>query len=147
MLEFFFETARAAANLFLSGTVARYPNITYILSHCGGALPPMIRRIAGASPILGVGGALSGDEIKARLNTQFYFDSAGWSFPEQVTGLLQYVTQERILYGTDFPWTPINIVTELSQDHDEHVPRVFSDEKKRDAFCFGNAKRLLDATM
>src|SRR5882757_1975691 len=36
MYEFLFDTTRCAINLFLSGTVSRYPNITYILSHAGG---------------------------------------------------------------------------------------------------------------
>ncbi|KAL6246294.1 hypothetical protein RBB50_006530 [Rhinocladiella similis] len=149
MLEFFFETARAAANLFLSGTVAKYPNITYVLSHCGGALPPMIRRICGAAPILGVKGhdgkLLQADAIMRQLNEKFYFDTAGWSFPEQVTGLLQYVKPERILYGTDFPWTPIKVVTELSRDHDRFVPEVFGQhEGGQELVVWRNAKRLFE---
>lgn len=144
MLEFFFETARAAVNLLLSGTVARYPNITYILSHCGGALPPMLRRVCGAAPILGCEGDMSFETVMAQLNKQFYFDTAGWSMPEQVTGLLKYVAPERILYGTDFPWTPIKVVMELSDDHDRHVPDVFGNQDVVDNFCWRNAKRLLE---
>lgn len=149
MLEFFFETARAAANLFLSGTVAKYPNITYVLSHCGGALPPMIRRICGAAPILGVKGhdgkPVQADAIMQQLNERFYFDTAGWSFPEQVTGLLQYVSPERILYGTDFPWTPIKVVTEVSRDHDRFVPKVFGEEKGRqELVAWRNASKLFE---
>ncbi|KAJ9616171.1 hypothetical protein H2204_014015 [Knufia peltigerae] len=143
MLEFFFETARAAANLFISGTVTKYPNITYILSHCGGALPPLIRRMCGASPIVGLGDEMTYDKVNAQLNRQFYFDTAGWPFPEQLTGLLQHVSPQRILYGTDFPWTPLGIVTGLSKDHDEWLPKVFSEKEDRDNVAFGNARRLL----
>lgn len=143
MLEFFFETARVAANLFLTGTVSRYPGITYILSHCGGALPPLIRRMCGAGRIMGLGDELSPENIRARLNQQFFFDTAGWAFPEQIQGLLKHVSPERILYGTDFPWTPIGFVTELSRDHDEYLPEIFPDEKDRQSICFGNAQRLL----
>jgi predicted TIM-barrel fold metal-dependent hydrolase len=143
MLEFFFETARAAANLFLTGTVSRYPNITYILSHCGGALPPMIRRICGAGRIMGLADDVTPEKVKGQLNSQFYFDTAGWPFPEQIHGLLQHVTPERILYGTDFPWTPIGFVTELSQDHDRYIPATFPDRKDQEDICFRNARRLL----
>lgn len=143
MLEFFFETARAVANLFLSGTVSKYPNITYILSHCGGALPPLIRRICGAAPILGLDqGNLSAEKIKIQLNSQFYFDTAGWSLPEQLTGLLQYVSAERILYGTDFPWTPLSVVTELSTSHDRHIPELFANKRKVDDITWKNAQRV-----
>jgi predicted TIM-barrel fold metal-dependent hydrolase len=143
MLEFFFETARAVANLFISGTVSKYPHITYIISHCGGALPPLIRRMCGASPIIGLGDELSIKKVRAKLNQQFYFDTSGWPFPEQMQGLMQHVSPERILYGTDFPWTPIGVVTQLSKDHDEFVPRAFPDQQDRERLCFENAQRLL----
>lgn len=142
LLEFFFETARAVANLFLSGTVTTYPNVTYILSHCGGALPPMIRRICRASPILGLGDELTPEKFKTILNRQFYFDTSGWPLPEQIHGLLQYITPERIMYGTDYPWTPIEFVTENSNDYDEHVPKVFPRQEDQAAICYGNAQRL-----
>lgn len=143
MLEFFFDTVRAVTNLFLSGTVSRYPNITYILSHCGGALPPMIRRICGASPILGVNSSLTPEKMKAQLNQQFYFDTAGWPFPEQALGLLQWVTPERVLYGSDFPWAPIQVVTEMAGLFDKHLPEVVNGPEEEELVCKGNALRLL----
>lgn len=39
LLEFCFQTTRAAMNLILSGTTRRYPNIRFIFSHMGGAVP------------------------------------------------------------------------------------------------------------
>lgn len=145
MFEFFFETARAAINLFMSGTVERYPHITYILSHCGGALPPMIRRFSSAAPILGLGDMVSPDIVKERFSKQFYFDTAGWAFPEQIKGLLEYTTVDRILYGSDFPFTPLKFVTELSQDHDKFLPEVFSSREDQEALRYKNALRLLES--
>lgn len=43
--EFTFNTSRAATNLILSGTLDRYPNITFILAHAGGTLPYIEWRI------------------------------------------------------------------------------------------------------
>jgi predicted TIM-barrel fold metal-dependent hydrolase len=143
MFEFFFETARCAINLFMSGTVDRYPNITYILSHCGGALPPMIRRFSSAAPILGLGDLVSMDSVKERFSRQFYFDTAGWAFPEQIKGLLEYTTVDRILYGSDFPFTNLKFVTVLSEDHDKYLPEVFSKKEDQEALCYKNATRLL----
>ena len=45
VMEFFFDKARAIVHLLLSGTVARYPKIKFIVSHAGGVLPPMIERV------------------------------------------------------------------------------------------------------
>jgi len=144
MFEFFFETARCAINLFMSGTVDRHPNITYILSHCGGALPPMIRRFTSAAPILGLGDSVSMDSVKERFSKQFYFDTAGWAFPEQIKGLLEYTTVDRILYGSDFPFTNLKFVTALSEDHDKYLPEVFSKKQDQEALCYKNATRLLE---
>lgn len=90
---------------------------------------------------------LQADAIMRQLNNQFYFDSAGWSFPEQVAGLLQYVSFERILHGTDFPWTPIMVVTELSRDDDQFVPVVFKQQgANQELWEWRNAERLFKRT-
>lgn len=146
--EFFFDTCRTLINLFATGTVSRCPNITFIIPHLGGASPPLFDRFSRVAPILGLPGIdpqLSPDFVRERLNSQFYFDTAGWPFPAQVHGLLQYVTPERILYGSDFPFTPLRAVIACSENHDEYMPEVF---KKEDVekVCRGNARRLLKMT-
>jgi predicted TIM-barrel fold metal-dependent hydrolase len=108
-LEFFFDTARCCANLFLSGTIRRYPSITYLIPHMGGCIPPVLSRF------LGFGNVIKGYDVEAWseedalkvLNERFYFDMAGWAFPGQWKGLMQGVGvgSERILYGSDFPFT------------------------------------------
>lgn len=45
MLEFIFDSARAAADLVLSGTVHRHPGIRWVFSHSGGALPVLAERL------------------------------------------------------------------------------------------------------
>lgn len=145
MFEFLFDTARAVLNLFLSGTVQRCPNITFIVPHVGGAFPPLINRFSSVAPIMKLGGPASEISpiwVKKRLNTQFYFDTAGWAFPEQIKGLLEYVTVDRMLYGSDFPYTPFPVVSALSGEHDRHLPEVFPDEEERAKLCSKNAMKL-----
>ena len=146
MFEFLFDTARAVMNLFLSGTVKRCPNITFLVPHVGGALPPLINRFASIAPIMklaGAAGELSPALVKERLNTQFYFDTAGWAIPDQIKGLLEYVTVERMLYGSDYPYTPLPAVQMLSKEHDHGLPKVFSSEEDREKLCSRNAVKLL----
>lgn len=143
--EFFFDTCRAVVNLFASGTVSRCANITFIIPHLGGAFPPIIDRFSRIGGLLGLPGIdpnLSPEWVRERLNKQFYFDTAGWPFPAQVHGLLQYVTPERILYGTDFPFTPLRAVVNLCENHDRYMPETFSEEDV-EKVCRGNARRLL----
>jgi len=145
MFEFLFDTARAVINLFLSGTVSRCPDITFIVPHMGGTFPPLINRFSNVGPILNLPGLdpkVNPAWVKERLNRQFYFDTAGWAFPEQIRGLLQYITVERILYGSDFPFTPLKAVTALSEEHDQYLHEVFPQKQDQDALCSGNAAKL-----
>lgn len=144
--EFFFETCRAIVNLFASGTVRLNPNITFIIPHMGGAFPPLIDRFSRIGSILGLPGIdpeLSPEFVKDRLNRQFYFDTAGWPFEGQGMGLLQYVTPDRILYGTDFPFTPLPAVIACSNEHDKHMRSYFGSEDMVEGVCRRNVRKLL----
>jgi len=150
MFEFFFDTARAYINLFLSGTVSRCPNITFVVCHAGGALPPLITRFATAPQLLKLPGmdlTVTPAYVKERLNSdQFFFDTAGWVFPDQIKGLLAYLDEkkkgERLVYGSDFPWTPFAGVEALSKDHDKYLSDFFPGDEEK--LMSGNAKRLLE---
>ena len=52
MVEFLFDTTRAVTNLVLNGTIARHPNITFIVPHAGAALPVIVDRITAFSRLL-----------------------------------------------------------------------------------------------
>lgn len=145
VFEFLFDTARAVMNLFLSGTVSRCPGITFIVPHAAGALPPLINRFSGfaaAVKMPGIDSAVNPQWVKERLNAQFYFDSAGWAFPEQMKGLLEYVTPNRLLYGSDFPFTHQPAVLFFSEQHDRLLPDVFPNEEDREKLCNKNALTL-----
>ena len=47
MIEFPFDSTRAVANLLLSGTLARCPNLQLVVPHAGGAVPVLAGRIVG----------------------------------------------------------------------------------------------------
>ena len=46
VLEYVFDTTRAAASLMFSGALDRFPDIRFILSHAGGTLPFVSWRVA-----------------------------------------------------------------------------------------------------
>ncbi|KAK8035550.1 Amidohydrolase 2 [Apiospora rasikravindrae] len=143
MMEFMFDETRAVANLLLSGTVARYPDITYIMSHCGCALPSLLDRIGGFAAITG-GAANQGEELRRLLRERFYFDLAGFPFPNQIHGLLRILGEggeEKLVYGTDYPFTPEKVAVTLSDQLEKGCEELFDDEQ-RHAVYSGNAQRL-----
>jgi predicted TIM-barrel fold metal-dependent hydrolase len=144
MFEYLLDTTRCVINLFLSGTVARYPNITYILSHAGGALPPVIQRFTTFSEaILKLQNGINAASVKKTLQERFFFDLAGFPFPDQIHGLLRYVDSSRLLYGSDFPYTPASGVAFLATMLEKEGPVVFTQEGELEAVESRNAEKLL----
>lgn len=101
MLEFLFDTTRAIATLALNDVLGRFPNIRFIVSHAGAALPVLADRIAAFAVLesqehpVDVIGAL------ARL----HYDLAGFALPRALPALLRLVAPDRLLYGSDYPFT------------------------------------------
>jgi predicted TIM-barrel fold metal-dependent hydrolase len=145
VFEFLFDTARAIINLFASGTVSRCPNITFIIPHAGGALLPLIERFTSFGRIFSADQSLSTQAIKDTFARQFYFDLAGFPFPDQIRELLLYVKSDRLLYGSDYPFTPERAVQGLADVMTKEMQKIWEDEKEREMILSGNARRLLSS--
>lgn len=148
IFEYLFDTARAVINLFYSGAVHRYPNITYVIPHAGGCLPPLVERFsmfAHAIPGLPVDKSVDPKFVKERLRKQFYFDMAGAPWPDQMHGLMPYIDVKQLLYGSDYPFTPVAAVGMLATSMATHMKNLFEDAEDRELAYRGNAQRLLDS--
>ena len=75
MIEYVFDTTRAAVNLLFSGALERFPNIRFILSHAGGTLPYIAWRLSVAPMIDKRLQQRIREEIFAGLKT-FWYDNA-----------------------------------------------------------------------
>lgn len=143
MLEYLFDTTRAITNLLLSGTVQKYPNITYLVSHCGATLAPVIERFTNFSAIIQDDeGAMTSAEVKELFKTRFYFDLAGFPFPDLIHGFLRMSDPSRLLYGTDYPYTPEAAVVKLSGVMDQGLHALFDHETVQQIYS-DNARKLL----
>lgn len=133
--DYLLDTTRAAINLITSGTLARYPHMSIILSHAGGFLPYAATRIEVAAGALAkVDHATVWDGIR-----RFYYDLA-LSVPSALPSLLAVADSSRILYGTDWSGVPAAVV--------EHATHAFDatdllDEPTRQAINRDNALGLL----
>jgi predicted TIM-barrel fold metal-dependent hydrolase len=149
VMEFLFDTARCVANLFLSGTVSRYPNITYLIPHMGGTMPPLFSRFLGFSKLVPGQDHEKWDEEDAHaiLNSRFYFDMAGWAFPVMHVGLLEGVGigKDRLLYGSDYPFTPAPAVANFVALMDSEKGTKNWSESDVEKAYYLNAKQLFES--
>jgi predicted TIM-barrel fold metal-dependent hydrolase len=115
MIEYPFDTTRAAVNLLFSDALERFPNIRFILSHAGGTLPFLAWRLSVAPMIDKRLTRRSRAEIFAGLKT-FWYDNALASGPQSMAALAQIAAPERILFGSDWPFCNDAVVAEEVKD-------------------------------
>jgi len=105
-IEFPFDTTRAITSLLFGGTLHRCPDIKWIFSHGGGALPILASRLAGL--------AKNRPELNARVPngvmhelSKLHVDVVGVTTPGALRAVLDIVPISHLLYGSDFPfWDP-----------------------------------------
>jgi predicted TIM-barrel fold metal-dependent hydrolase len=104
LVEFLCDTTRAATNLILSGTLERYPGISWILAHAGGFTPYIAWRLSLANMLPQyLERAPQGVLTYLR---RFWFDTALSPSPFAMAALNELVGPSKILFGSDFPFAP-----------------------------------------
>jgi predicted TIM-barrel fold metal-dependent hydrolase len=115
MIEYPFDTTRAAVNLLFSGALERFANIKLILSHAGGTLPFLAWRLSVAPMIDKRLKQRSREEILKSLKT-FWYDNALAGGAQPFATLSQIAAPDRILFGSDWPFCNDSVVTEEVAD-------------------------------
>ncbi|NWH07459.1 MAG: amidohydrolase [Alphaproteobacteria bacterium] len=139
-VEFLCDTSRATANLIFTGTLERFANIRWILSHAGGFVPYIAWRLMLAQGVP----ELAKNAPKGVLHylQQLYYDTALSPSPYALSALLQLVDPSHILFGSDFPFAPdivISLETQALADSPVLTPEL------RQAIDRENALKLLPA--
>lgn len=114
--DFLLDTTRAAYLLVRNDVRGRYPAIKFILSHAGGFVPYASHRMAlgivadtGRNPL----------EILEQLST-FYFDTALSATPAALPCLLAFAKPGHVLFGSDWPFAPPEVVQYFTKGLDDH---------------------------
>ncbi len=108
LVEFPFDTTRAAVGLLFSGALKRYRRIRLILAHAGGTLPYLSWRISLASLIDARYAHMTRERVLSQL-AGCYFDLAQSSGPPVLSALREITTPDHVLFGSDWPYCPVAV--------------------------------------
>ena len=109
MLEFIFDATRAVSDLVFTGRLQRYPDIPWIFTHGGGTLPLLTQRMELFRNVVAAGSTTGATDPVLPVAEQvgrLWFDMAGTPFPYQIPALIAAFGCERLVYGSDYCWTP-----------------------------------------
>ncbi len=105
LYEFTFETTRTVASLLFNGVLDRLPHLKMIVSHAGGTLPFLAKRLTYGPTIGSYLADRAPADVIATLR-RLYYDIAMSANEFSLPALQKLADPERILYGSDFPFMP-----------------------------------------
>jgi len=121
MLEFPFETTRCITNILITGSAEKYRDIRWLFTHAGGAMPYLAQRFEymrtrGFFPEIE-----ESTPRGANASLQdFYYDTA-LSYGDGTFALLEkFVGLDHILFGSDWPFAPVNYTIEAANNIDKY---------------------------
>lgn len=138
LFEFIVDTTRAVINMIMHGTLERFPDIKVVVPHSGSFVPWLYSRLTSIQKVLSANGLLEPVDVE-RSSGKLYFDIAGPSVPVAIRSLLLITDTSHILYGSDYPYTPVEMIKTM-QEQLLTVPEI----RQAEAAVFReNALRIL----
>lgn len=101
LYEVAFETARTVFDMLFRKTFTRYPNITFVIAHCGGAFPALTGRLRLLGGEAWVPQGITADEIDEQVST-LYVDTAATAAVQSLLPAMATVGADHIVYGSDW---------------------------------------------
>ena len=136
LVGFLFDTTLAAAHLTFAGVPERYPNIKWVLTHMGGALPYLAERCdRGYEAFADCRRNIA--KPPTEYFKQFYYDTVNFN-PDAIEFAIKFAGVDHIMAGSDYPHQVGSIPKMLSSLQAIHV----TDEERR-KILGGNAAQLL----
>ncbi|WP_447506048.1 amidohydrolase family protein [Acinetobacter pittii] len=111
-LEFVFDTTRTITSLLMNHIFEKYKNIKFIVSHAGGTIPFLAWRIGRG--ILASRGYSQKERVSQNENIiqqlkNLYYDTALSATPQTIACLKAFCGESKILFGSDYPFAPIDV--------------------------------------
>jgi predicted TIM-barrel fold metal-dependent hydrolase len=137
MMEYVFDTTRAAVNLVFSGAIERYPRIRFVLAHAGGLMPYFAWRLSVSPMIDRRLEQISPAQVYGRLR-RFWYDNALAPTAETFECLKGVAPGDQIVFGSDWPFANARVIAEAVRTYEG----VAMPQQQRDAIDRGNALSL-----
>ena len=137
MMEYVFDTTRAAVNLVFSGAIERFPRIRFVLAHAGGLMPYFAWRLS-VSPMIDKRlEQMSPAQVYERLR-RFWYDNALAPTAETFECLKGVAPPDQIVFGSDWPFANAAVIAEAVRTYEG----VAMPGDQRDAIDRANALSL-----
>ncbi len=117
MMEYPFDTTRAAVNLVFGGAIERFPRIRFVLAHAGGVLPFFAWRLSVAPMIDARLQQHPPERILAGFR-RFWYDIALSPAPATMTCLAGIAAPEQIVFGSDWPFANARVIVEALRSYE-----------------------------
>jgi aminocarboxymuconate-semialdehyde decarboxylase len=136
LVGFLMDTTLAAASLVFSGVAERFPNIKWVLSHLGGAIPYLAERLdRGYEAFADCRKNIS--RPPSSYLKKFYFDTVNFD-PRALELAVSFAGASQILAGSDYPHQ-IGSIPKMQESL--QAMRISDDDRQK--ILGGNAKKLL----
>ena len=138
LFEYPTDTTRAVLNMLANRTLEKFPNLKVVVPHCGSFLPYMKQRADSMFKMLTSMNLMEPVNFAAGFD-KLFFDTAGDPMPEQFDMLLQVTSLDKIVFGTDYPYVPAQVVLGRKKLFDKEIAERGWTEK----IYIDNARALL----
>lgn len=139
LFEYPADTTRAVLNMLANNFFEKFPRLKVVVPHCGSFLPYMNRRAGAMFQMLAAMNLMEpvnfADGVK-----KLFFDTAGDPMPEQFDMLLKIASLDQIIFGTDYPYVPAQVILRKKKLFDEELAK----RGLTDKIYIDNARILLE---
>ena len=139
LFEYPVDTTRAVLNMLANGTLEKFPCLKVVVPHCGSFLPYMKQRAGAMFQMLAAMNLMEPINFSSGLS-KLFFDTAGDPMPEQFDMLLKITTLDKIIFGTDYPYVPAQVILNKKKFFDEELTR----RGLKNKIYFEHARTLLE---
>jgi predicted TIM-barrel fold metal-dependent hydrolase len=134
LLEIPYDTARTVMGFLFSGAFRRYPDVKWVFSHSGGAMPMFAGRFNRLLQTTDVS-KFAPEGINAEFK-KLYYETANASSPPTIAALMKFAPLSQVLFGSDHPY-----VSDV--DNIADLKSCGLSGREMNAILYENAERLV----
>ena len=114
------DTTRAVLNMLANRTLEKFSRLKVVVPHCGSFLPYMKQRAGAMFQMLASMNMIEPINFDFGIK-KLFFDTAGDPMPEQLDILLKITSLDRIIFGTDYPYVPAQVILAKKKIFDAEI--------------------------